>query len=564
MSLVPIAQATTTELDWVRIVINLAGGLAIFLYGMTVMTDGLKSTAGDRLRSVIARLTANRIKGTLAGVFLTGLTQSSSVTTVLLVGFVSAGLMSLQQSIGVILGSNIGSTVTAQIVAFDIERYVPLMIALGFFTQMLTRNVRLRSLGLLLLGLGLVFAGMGLMSDATAPLRGHPTFTRAMSEMANPLWGVLIGAGVTIIIQSSTATTAMIIVLAGQGAITLEAGIALAFGANIGTCVTALIAAAGKPRVAMQVAIAHTLFNVFGVILWVALIPQFADIVRAISPASPELEGAAQLAADVPRQVANAHTLFNVVNTLIVLPLVTPLAMLVRRIAPELPIVEEPIAVPKYLDKDAIGTPAVALDYARLELSRLGARVSRMMRSIRDLGNGDDARTHASMAQNRAEIEALDQQIVAYLSKVARKELPEELRARHVALLAIGSYYAELAESIEEDIASAVNDVVSSGLVISDATRALLQELYDVTLRSLDDTAEALRDCDADLAQQVIKAKSDVYGKAEALNRHLAMRLGADEPDRTRLYRTESEMRSQLKRVYYVARRIAKHIKVLA
>jgi phosphate:Na+ symporter len=563
MSITPIAEVTTTDLDWFKIIVNLAGGLAIFLYGMTVMSDGLKSTAGDQLRRVIAKLTSNRIKGTLAGVFLTGLTQSSSVTTVLLVGFASAGLMSLHQSIGVILGSNIGSTFTAQIIAFDIERYVPLMIALGFFTQMLARGVRLRSLGLVLLGLGLVFAGMGLMSDATEPLRGHPTFIRAMSEMANPLWGVLIGAGVTIIIQSSTATTAMVIVLAGQGAITLEAGIALAFGANIGTCITAIIAAAGKARIAMQVAAAHTLFNVLGVIIWVALIPQFADAVRYISPASPELDGAARLAADVPRQVANAHTLFNIVNALIVLPLITPMVLLVNKLVPEKPIVEEPVAVPKYLDKDAIGTPSLALDYARLELSRLGNRVSRMMRSIRDLEHGDSDRARESLAQNRAEIEALDQKILAYLSKVARKDLPEKLRERNVALLAISSYYGELAESIEQDIASAVNGVVTSGMVVSDATRSLLQELYDVTLQSLDDTAEALRTSDADLAKRVIKAKSDVYGKADELNRHLAMRLGADEPDRTRLYRTESEMRSQLKRVYYATRRIAKHIQKL-
>jgi phosphate:Na+ symporter len=558
-----LADATLNDLDWFKIIVNLAGGLAIFLFGMTVMTDGLKSATGDGLRKMLAKLTSNRIMGTGCGVVLTGLTQSSSVTTVLLVGFVSAGLMSMHQSIGVILGSNIGSTFTAQIIAFDVDRYVPMLIAIGFFTQMLSRRVRLRSAGTMLLGLGLVFAGMSFMSEATSPLRGHPTFIRLMGEMDNPLWGVLIGAAVTVVIQSSAATTAMVIVLAGQGAITLEAGIALAFGANIGTCFTALVAALGKPRVALQVAVAHTLFNVVGVLIWVAFIPQFAEWVRMISPTSPGLEGAAQLAAEAPRQIANAHTLFNVVNALLVLPLITPMAWLVSKLVRDRPRVEAPVAVPKYLDEDALTTPSLALDYARLELARLGKRVARMCRVTPSLAGEHADRASSTLTKNRAEVDALYDQILNYLVRVSRKELPRDLAERSEALLAIASHFGGLAEIIEDDLASAVAGMKRTGLVASDPTKELIWSLHEVTQQALDMTIEALQSCDADLADQVVQMKADVYGQAEALNHHLAQRLAAEEPDRARLYRTESELRGQIKRVYYVARRIAKHIQAL-
>ncbi len=558
-----LADTTPIDLDWFKIIVSLAGGLAIFLFGMTVMTDGLKSATGDGLRKMLAKLTSNRIMGTGCGVVLTGLTQSSSVTTVLLVGFVSAGLMSMHQSIGVILGSNIGSTFTAQIIAFDVDRYVPMLIALGFFTQMLSRRVRVRSAGMMLLGLGLVFAGMGLMSEATSPLRGHPTFIRLMGEMDNPVWGVLIGAAVTVIIQSSAATTAMVIVLAGQGVISLEAGIAIAFGANIGTCATALLATFGKPRVALQVAIAHTLFNVVGVLVWVAFIPQFAEVVRGISPSSADLEGAARLAAEAPRQIANAHTLFNVVNALLVLPLVTPLTWLVTKLVPDRPQVETPAAVPKYLDEEALTMPSLALDYARLELSRLGYRIADMFRLTPELADNGSGRVAQLLKQKHAEISELYDQVLDYLAHVSRKELPEELAERSEALLAIASHFDGLAEMIEDDLASAVNGIMRSGLVVSEPTRELIRSLHGATQKALDDSVEALQACDVDLAERVVNMKAEVYGKADALSRHLAQRLAVEEPDHVRLYRAESELRGQIKRVYYVARRIAKHIRNL-
>ncbi|MCA9431844.1 MAG: Na/Pi cotransporter family protein, partial [Candidatus Omnitrophica bacterium] len=282
---------------------------------MGQMTDALKQATGKGLRNVLARLTTNRFSGVFSGAFVTTLTQSSSVTTVLLVGFVSAGLMTLQQTVGVIMGANIGSTVTAQIIAFDISRYSLLILAIGFAVSALSRDKRISQYGLMVMGLGMVFFGMGLMSQSTYPLRSYPPFIDLMGKMDNPALGILVGAVFTALVQSSAATTGILIVLISQGVITLEAGIVLAFGANIGTCVTALLASVGKPRQALQVALVHILFNVIGVLIWIPLIGYLAEFVRTISPSYPDLPTAERIAREAPRELANAHTFFNVANT---------------------------------------------------------------------------------------------------------------------------------------------------------------------------------------------------------------------------------------------------------
>ena len=237
----------TGMIDITTIVVGLLGGLAIFLFGLEQLTDMLKATAGDRMRNVLAQVTTNRFKAALAGGFTTAVIQSSSVTTVLVVGFVSAGLMSVQQSIGVIMGAEIGTTVTAQIIAFRVTEYALVAVICGFVLQFFFKDARTRRYGTMILGLGLVFFGMNLMGDATRPLRDYQPFIDLLAQMDNAVLTVLLSAGFTALIQSSSATTGVIIVLGSQGLISLEQGIALVFGANIGTCVTALLASIGKP-----------------------------------------------------------------------------------------------------------------------------------------------------------------------------------------------------------------------------------------------------------------------------------------------------------------------------
>ena len=243
---------TSSTLNVSMLLMGLFGGLALFLYGMEQMSESLKAVAGERMKSILSRLTSNRLMGAITGAFVTAIIQSSSVTTVLVVGFITAGLMSLSQSIGIIMGANIGTTITAQIIAFKITKFALLMVAVGFGMLFFGKRERIRQYGTGLMGLGLVFFGMAVMGDAMKPLRSYQPFLDWMIHMETPVVGILVGALFTALIQSSSATTGIVIVMATQGLISLTAGIAVIFGANIGTCVTALLASIGRPREALR------------------------------------------------------------------------------------------------------------------------------------------------------------------------------------------------------------------------------------------------------------------------------------------------------------------------
>ncbi len=376
------ASAPDGAIDWWTMGMKLFGGLALFLFGMEQMADALKAVAGERMKVILAKLTTNRFMGAVTGAFVTAIIQSSSVTTVLVVGFITAGLMSMSQSIGVIMGANIGTTITAQIVAFKVTKIALLMVAVGFSMLFFSKQERIKQYGGMIMGLGMVFFGMSVMSDAMKPLRSYQPFLDLMTSMENPLIGILIAAGFTGLVQSSSATTGIVIVMATQGFITLEAGIALAFGANIGTCVTAMLAAIGKPREAVRAAVVHVLFNVFGVLLWVGFIPYLAQFVTMLSPAHPELSGIDRLAAEAPRQIANAHTVFNIANTLIFIGLTGQFARLVEWLVPDRPVEEEVIIQAKYLDEELLDTPSLALGRVRLEIGHMGDRVREMLQKI--------------------------------------------------------------------------------------------------------------------------------------------------------------------------------------
>ena len=304
-------DSSSNSIHWNFLIMGLLGGLSLFLYGMAKMSEGMKKTAGDRMRSILAALTSNRVIGMTVGAFVTMIIQSSSATTVMLVSFVQAELMTYASAISIILGANIGTTITAQLVAFKLTDYALLMITIGFVMTMFSENDTIKHIGEAILGFGILFFGMKLMSDSMKPLRSFQPFIDIMRDLENPLTGILIGAIFTALIQSSSAFTGIVIVLAQQGLLTLEGGIPLIFGSNIGTCITAGLASIGTIRDAKRVAIAHVFFNIGGVLLFILFIPQLAEIVRWISPVS-ELTGTQKLAMESPRQIANAHTIFNI------------------------------------------------------------------------------------------------------------------------------------------------------------------------------------------------------------------------------------------------------------
>ncbi len=379
-----LAAATSgggQAIDWWTMGMTLLGGLAVFLYGMEQIAEALKKVAGDSMKQILARLTNSRIMGLITGAFVTAIIQSSSVTTVMLVGFVTAGLMSLSQAIGVILGADIGTTITAQIVAFKVTKYALLLVAVGFGLIFMGKRDNIKQYGHLIMGLGLIFFGMGIMSEGMTPLRSYEPFIALMQNVSNPVIGILVAALFTALVQSSSATMGVVIAMALQGLISLEAGIALALGANIGTCATAGLAAIGKPREAVRVAVAHVSFKVVGVILIFPFIPYLADLVRDISPvAAAGVAGMDKLAAETPRQIANAHTIFNVALAAVLLPFAGLIARLCEWIVPDKKLDEDPALIrPTYLDDTLLAIPSLALDRTRLEIGHMGDYVNQML-----------------------------------------------------------------------------------------------------------------------------------------------------------------------------------------
>ncbi len=550
----PAASPVTLELG--VLVTQLGGGLALFLYGMRQMTESLKIVAGSGMKNLLARLTVNRFAAAIAGAIVTAVVQSSSVTTVLVVGFISAGLLSLSQSIGVILGANIGTTVTAQIIAFQVYKYGLLMIAVGFFTEILARNERLRQWGTVVMGLGLIFFGMELMSIATGPLRQWPPFIDLMRNMQDPLLSIAIGAAFTALVQSSSATTGIVIVLASQGLITLETGIGLILGANIGTCVTAFISAIGRPREALQAAWAHIIFNVAGVLLWVFFIAQFADVVRSISPVSENLSGIDRMLTDTPRQIANAHTIFNLGNLLVFIWFTGPLSRLLNRIVP-------PRAVPAgikplYLDALYLEQPALALDQVRRELLRLGEMVgATLAQSLRVVTGGrkEDVDKIILADDN---IDTLYADVIRFLGRLSQKDLIRNQPQQLSGFVGIANYLENIGDVVEKEMMPVANKRMQADLTISATTMEKLRPLQEEVCRTFDRVMSALKTGEREPALDAIESKSAVKELAEAATAHVARRLVVDEPKRMESFQICTDIIEHYQRINTYMRKIAR------
>jgi phosphate:Na+ symporter len=549
-------DAATPPLDVASIAVGLFGGLALFLYGMDKITESLKSVAGSGMRTVLARLTGNRVLGALTGAFVTAVVQSSSVTTVLLVGFISAGLMTLAQSVGVILGANVGSTVTAQIIAFNVTQYGLPMLTVGFAIQFASRREVTGQIGAMLMGLGLIFFGMDLMSGATGPLRAYQPFVEAMKGIDSPLIAIGISTLFTALVQSSAATTGIVIVLASQGLVDLEGGIALALGANIGTCITALLAALGKPRAAVQAATAHVLFNVIGVLIWFWLIPDLAEFVRRISPAHAELSGAARLAAETPRQIANAHTAFNMANTLLFLPFTGLFAALVRRLVPDRLQVKAR-GVPRFLDDSYLTTPPLAIDRMRFEVGHLGELVLEVQRQLER-----PPLSRTALETRVADVQTLHDAIVDYARRVLQKKVTARDTEELERVLGAANHIQNIGDTIAINIGSLVSETQRRGLEVSPETQRMMQGLLKSVGVAISNASRAVADEDLALARVVIESKHEIVDQVAALKRRLADRLASGGEDRLTLYRLESQLVETLQRLYYFAKRIAKTVAV--
>lgn len=546
-----------TSIAWGSLFVGAIGGLAIFLYGMELLAGALRVVAGERLRDLLAKLTYNRFTAVATGAGVTAIIQSSSVTTVLVVGFIAAGVMRFQQSVGVIMGANIGTTVTAQIVAFKVTSSALVLIAVGVTGAMFLKNPKWKQLGSMTLGLGLIFFGMNMMSESTADLRTYRPFIDFMTQLQNPLLGIVVGAIFTAVLQSSSATTGIVIALAGQGLIPLPAGIAIILGANIGTCATAMLASIGKPVDAKRAALVHVIFNIIGVAIWAGLTGPLASIVQAISPRHPDLEGAAQLAADVPRQIANAHTVFNIANTMLLIWFTGPLAKLVMHLIPERPLPEVDRVRPKYLEKELLSTPAFALDRVRLELGHLGDIIVEMIERAPDAAIRGTREELKAVAARDDAVDQLHGDIVEYLAKINQETLSPELANELNALLAVGNLLEQIGDTIEDNLCARGFKRINTEIVVSEETRQTLASLVSRVQRAVKLAITALVTQDEEPARAVEAMRDEIQKLTDEATRHQAKRLIAQAPKRVATYTVELDIIENLHRLYDFARRIA-------
>ncbi len=546
--------------DWLQLGLGLFGGLALFLGGLQLLSEGMKKAAGQALKTVLGRLTTNRFMGAVTGAFVTGILNSSTVTTLLVVGFISGGMMTLAQSVGVIMGANIGSTVTAQLLAFNLSEYSLGPVAIGFFMLFTAKREKVKYYGMMVMGIGLVFYGMGLMSSAMVPLRSYEPFLAVLEGLENPLAGILAGAVFTAVVQSSAATVGIAIAMASEGLLALPAGIALALGANIGTAVTTALMGilSSKSVDAVRASVVHVAFNVVGVLIWLPLIWLLVDIAVAISPASPELAGSERAAAEVPRQIANANTFFNVINTLLFIGFTGWFARLAQWVVPDRPPKEGLIIEPEFLDPAALAAPPMALQQVRLELGRVGEITLGMMQDLGPALRDRDAERLDNIVRRDDQVDILEAEILGYLGKIRQGMLSERESLELQGLLTAADNLENLADVIETDIAALARKAADLTSASGEETRRLLGDLYLTVLKAVELTVKAIRDDDQKAAESVLMLKDDVRRQSEALLAHKVERLTAADPEYVQLVRLEMSFVDQMRRIYTLAKRIAK------
>ncbi|NIK13377.1 phosphate:Na+ symporter [Alkalibacillus almallahensis] len=492
-----------TQMDGIsiqEIIFTFIGGLAIFLFGIKYMSDGLQRSAGDKLRDILDRFTTNPFMGLLAGIIVTVLLQSSSATTVLVVGLVNAGFMTLRQSIGVIIGANIGTTATAFIIGIDIEAYALPIMALGAFLLFFFKNKKVTYAGQTVFGFGALFYGMKLMGDGVSPLENLQAFENLTITMSDiPILGTAIGAIFTVAVQSSSAAIGVLQSLYAENAISLDAALPVLFGDNIGTTITAVFAAIGSSIAAKRAAAAHVIFNVVGATLFIVLLVPFTALVESLATA---------LSLGPKMTIAFAHGTFNLSNTLIQFPLIGLIAYLVTKIVPgEERIVE---SKPQHLDPIFLSqSPSMAISQAKSESLHMGQLAIKGLEEAREYLNTNQSK-HSEIAYSLEDaINNLDKKITNYLTQVSSEDINESDSAIHSAVVdivrdieRIGDHFENIIELNEYKITNKVN--------LTEQAMEDLNEMFKLTLDTVEKAIKAFEDNDAELARNVMKKENEI------------------------------------------------------
>ncbi len=433
-------------------VFGLLGGLALFIFGMNMMSESLQKVAGDKMKKVLGVLTRNAVCGMLAGALVTAVLQSSSATTVLVIGFVSAGLMSLKQGISVIFGANIGTTMTAQLMAFKISDYIMPIVFIGFLIAFIAKKEKVKFVGQTIFAFGLLFVGIEMMGDVMKPLATSPVFINMMEKVSHiPVLGVGVGLLMTLVVQSSSATIAVLQSFASQAGpdgasvIGLVGAIPILLGDNIGTTITAILASIGQSKDAKRCAIAHSVFNITGSFIFIWIIKPFAKFVELISPKGNELDV-------ISRQIANAHMSFNIINTLIwllLLPVMVKIVMFIVRDDKEVSI--EDYKEKSFLDKNVISQPIAAMYLVSQEIRRAGRLVSEMIGNMKATVMNNDSKALAELEKNAKLVTEIDENAVSYISGMfSNGSLTEEQSSTTAGLLYVLNDIARVSKRCED------------------------------------------------------------------------------------------------------------------
>ncbi len=497
-----------------NMVINLFAGLAIFLYGMKVMSDALQRAAGNKMKKLLEILTRNRVLAVLVGTVITAIIQSSSATTVMVVGLVNAGIMNLGQSVGVIMGANIGTTMTAQLIAFKFDDIVPIALIIGAAFILFSKKKSRRQIGELILGFGLLFMGMNYMSDAMKPLRDVPEFTQFMVDLQhNPILGVFAGFILTAVVQSSSATIGILQALASQGLVPIEAALPILFGDNIGTCVTALLATIGANLTAKRAGLMHLIFNIVGTFIFLLILGPVSEIIKVTS-------------LDTVRQIANAHTLFNVTNTIIQLPFAGLLVTFVNKVMPGK--AEDDPTKLVYLDERILETPSVAVVQIIKEIIRMAEIAqANLKKSVDAILNGDEKLIEEVYTNEKA-INALERKITEYLLAVSNKAISPE-QSKRVAALFNTVHDVERIGDHAENLVELAQFKVDNKIVFSNTAIKEMKEIFTVVDKVIESSLAALQNDDKEKVKEADKYENMVDDLRDTLRESHIRRLNNNE-----------------------------------
>lgn len=522
----------------VKTIFALIGGLALFIYGMHQMGEGLQKSAGDKMRTILSMLTGTPIKAVIIGALVTVIVQSSSATTVMVIGFVGAGLMTLPQAIGVIMGANIGTTMTAWIVAAKIDDYAWLFVAIGFILMFFIKKPKIRYIGQIIFAFGVLFVGLNSMSSAMRPLARSEAFSNLLLQIKDiPVVGLLVGSGITVLVQSSSAAIGVLQTLSGTALddlgtpiVSMYQAVPILLGSNIGTTITAMLAAIGGSRVAKRAAAAHALFNVIGSILLLVLLRPFVWLINStvgvighdlIPDINTGIAGIMTPVAENMREsIAVSHTLFNAVNTIIWLPLIWLMVRLVRLIVPgEDPVVEKRLA---FIDYKVIRSPVIAVDLATKELARMTEIAMQMMQDSHSILKNHTEELETRIFSNEDTLDYLEDEIVRYLSNIFRSaSITEEDSARIAGLMHATNDIERIGDHCS-NICDTSLQMKEAGLSFSDTAIKELEEAFILVENMVGDSIQALQNSDLVIAGKIISMENQIDKIEDRLReRHL-------------------------------------------